>query len=90
MNTITNRNGKLSSIEGENAIDAYRIKVLISSIKLLQAGIRPNRSFTITYALSLATEYTGQKYKRNELEKAKEDLAKIMDLRLQHIEIVEG
>lgn len=88
--TIINKNGSLSSCSGTDAVDIYRIRCLISALGLLEKGIKPTRGFTITYGLTLATQYTGNKYKRTEIEQAKQDLDKIMQLRLQHVEIIEG
>lgn len=84
-----NEKGEPVGFSGEGAVDIFRIRVLMSSLKLLEKGIRPTRGVTLTYALKLATEYTGQKYKRTEAAKAREDLAKIEAQRLQHIPIIE-
>lgn len=88
QDTITNKGNQVQSFVGEKAVDVFRIKSLISALKLLQHGIKPCRGFTLTYGLSLAKEYTGNSYKRSEVEKAKEDLNKIMQLRLNHINII--
>lgn len=92
-NTIVNKNGQLSSVSGESAVDCYRIRTLVIALKMIvDTGGRliPTRGFTLTKGLAMATEYTGNKYKRTEGAKAMEELQKILDLRLQHVEIIEA
>lgn len=85
--TITNKGDQLSSISGEDGIDVMRIRTLMLSINMLVIS-----GFTLTKALKMATEYTGQTYKRSESDarRAHADLGKIMQLRLRHIEVVEA
>lgn len=59
---------------GEDATKLFQAAVLRSGLGLLKAGIKPNRSWTITGALKMATGYTGKKYKRTEIDKARADL----------------
>lgn len=85
-----NEKGQPISYSGENAVDAFRIRTLSSALKLLSVGITPTRGLTMTRALGMATQYTGQKYKRTEVQRARDDLEKILAIRIQHIEIREA
>lgn len=92
-NQIVNKGGKLQSVSGESAMDVMRIRTLMVGLNMLVntgGRLQPTRGFTLTKALKMATEYTGNKYKRTEGRRAHEELGKIMNLRLQHIEIKEG
>lgn len=93
QNQIVNKGARLQSVSGRDAMDAMRIRTLMISIKMLvdtNGKLQPTRGFTLTKGLAMATEYTGNKYKRTEGIRAQEELQKILDIRLQHIEIVEG
>lgn len=59
---------------GHDAVHLYRAAVLRSSLKLLQAGIRPTRGVTMTKALQMVAEYTGKTYKRTQSNNAIADL----------------
>lgn len=89
MTITVDKDKRPVSFQGEDAVDFFRIRTLKSAIKLLKAGIQPTRGFTMTKALTEATKYTGQRYKRTESDKAYEDLGKIETSRLKHIPIVE-
>lgn len=89
MITVDKEN-KPVSFQGRKAVDVFRIRVLISSLGLLAAGISPTRGLSKKRALVLATEYTGKVYKRTEIEKAIGDLKKIEWNRLNHIKIKQG
>lgn len=91
--TIVNKNGQLSSCTGVDAVDIYRIRTLMIGLKMIvesKGRMIPTRGFTLTKALAMASQYTGNKYKRTEGERAQDELKKIMELRLQHVEVVEA
>jgi hypothetical protein len=67
------KNGATSFV-GRDAVELLRVVTLRSGLSLLKNGIIPTRGLTITKALAIATSYTGKKYKRTEIEKAREDL----------------
>lgn len=63
-----------TTFAGEEAVEVYRATVLWSSLGLLSKGITPTRGLTVKKALALCTQYTGQSYKRTEIDKARNDL----------------
>lgn len=69
-----NQNGDAVSFNGPDAVQCYRVAVLMQSLSLLSKGIRPTRGLTMKKALLIAKEYTGQDYKRSEWQRAKDDL----------------
>ncbi len=89
MTITVNAKGEPTSFNGENAVDLFRIRVLSSGLGLLSKGISPTRGFTLSKALLMATQYTGKKYKRTQVEQAREDLKKIEHSRLQHIDVID-
>jgi hypothetical protein len=60
--------------EGRDATELFRVATLRSALGLLKVGICPRRGLTVTKALAMATPYTGQKYKRTEIDRARDDL----------------
>jgi hypothetical protein len=59
MDKITNKDGKLQSVVGRDAVEAFRYKVMISGLKLKQkTGMEPTRGVRI---LKLAQQTTGLK-----------------------------
>lgn len=65
---------------GAGAVDVFRAITLKSALNsYAKHGLRMNRALTPTRMLTLATEYTGVKYKRGEHAKAATDLAAIID-----------
>jgi type II secretory pathway component PulF len=68
-----------TSFVGPDATELFRVATLRSALGLLSKGITPTRGLTITKALALATGVTKKKYKRTEIEKAREDLKKWAD-----------
>ena len=60
--------------DGPDAVELYRAAVLKSALGLLKAGITPTRGLTKTKALAMCERYTGQKYKRSEFDRARNDL----------------
>lgn len=87
MTITVNKDNRPIAFSGEKAVDIFRIRVLSSGLTLLSKGITPTRGLTLSKALKMATEYTGKKYKRTEIETAREDLKKIEGLRVQHVDI---
>lgn len=90
---IVNKDGKLQSITGRDGMDVMRIRTLILAIKMLvdtNGRMQITRGWNMKRCLTEATAYTGNKYKRTEGVRAQEELQKIMDIRLQHIEIKEA
>jgi hypothetical protein len=62
------------SFNGRDAVELYRAVVLNSALGLLKAGVTPTRGLTKRRALAMVTRYTGQEYKRTEIERAQADL----------------
>jgi hypothetical protein len=69
-----NEKGDAVSFDGPDAVEVYRVAVLIQAIGLLSKGIKPTRGLSMKKALLIAKEYTGQDYKRSEWQRAKDDL----------------
>jgi hypothetical protein len=74
--SITVFKGGGMSFSGPDAVELFRAATLKSALGLLSKGIRPTRGLTMTKALKMVTEYTGQTYKRSvaEAERARTDL----------------
>lgn len=74
---VYNKDGSLSALVGADAVSLMRVRTIMSGIEM---NIKTNgqmiltRGATITKLLTMATEYTGQKYKRTEKERALKDL----------------
>ncbi len=67
--------GQARSFVGPDAVRVFQAAALVSGLRLMSKGIRPHRSWTsMKRALEQATIYTGQKYKRTEVERACADL----------------
>lgn len=62
------------SFVGPDAVNLFRAATLRSALGLLAKGITPTRGLTRTRALAMCKEYTGQDYKRGEIERAQADL----------------
>lgn len=60
--------------EGRDAIELFRAATLKTALKLLSVGITPTHGFTMKRSLELTAQYTGQKYKRTEVQRAIADL----------------
>lgn len=60
MDTITNKNGQLESVVGPVAVDAFRLRVMISAVRLEKSGMRASRGINAT---KLAQQTTGLKTK---------------------------
>jgi len=83
-NVVTNDKGQLRSVEGPQAIEAYRIKVLISGLKLEMSGMRVSRGVN---CLKLAKQLTG--LKTNDRERQIYRLQHIFNNALSKVLIVE-
>jgi hypothetical protein len=60
---------------GPDAVSLFRAITLRSGLRLYRAtGLKPNRSYTPTAMLTVASEYTGRRYKRGQFEQAENDL----------------
>lgn len=71
------RDGKCTTFVGPDATNYFRAEVLASSLRLYEkAKIKPTRGVGPAQMLKIATSFTGKAYKRNELLKAAEDVAK--------------
>jgi hypothetical protein len=69
-----NEKGEAVTFDGPDAVEVFRVAVLMQAIGLLSKGIKPTRGLTMKKALLIAKEYTGQDYKRTEFERARADL----------------
>ena len=81
-----NAKGDPISFSGKDAVDYYAATLLWSHLKLYKkTGMLPTRGFGLRKMLDRASDYTGEKYKNNQIDKAIEDLdqwAKAMRLAL--------
>lgn len=69
------KDGNPVCFSGKDGVDYYAGTLLWSHIKLYKAtGMIPTRGFGITKMLDRASYFTGQKYKRKDIDKAIEDL----------------
>ena len=69
--------GSLSTLVGKDAVELMRVQTIIQGIKMhvrTNGRMQITRGFGIMKLLGMATQYTGQKYKRTEAEKAMADL----------------
>jgi hypothetical protein len=70
-------NGELSALVGRDATQLMRVNTILRGIDMYIATggkMILTRGATITKLLAMATEYTGQKYKRTEAKRARDDL----------------
>lgn len=69
------KNGNLTTITGKDGINCYAAAMLKGHLNLYKkCGMIPTRGFGITKMLARASDYTGQKYKKSEIDKAINDL----------------
>lgn len=69
------KDGKVTAYVGFDATRLMRVKMLRSFIDLhKKTGMIPTRGVTITKMFKMAEEYTGQRYKRGEHDRAVADL----------------
>lgn len=70
------KDGKITAYVGYDATTLYRVRMLKSFIDLhKKTGMIPTRGVTITKMFKMAEEYTGQRYKRGEHDRAVADLS---------------
>lgn len=62
------------TLAGPDAVRVFAAATLSSALGLMAKGISPTRGFTLKRGLAMAKEYTGQTYKRTEVERARRDL----------------
>lgn len=71
----TNDKGEITSYVGHDATRLVRAKLLRSGIRgYILFKMIPTRGVTITRMLEMTTEFSGQKYKRGEYQRAVDDL----------------
>ena len=74
---VYNKDGSLAALNGKDAIQLMRVQTIMSGIRLNIATnnkMQLTRGATITRLLSMASEYTGKKYKRTQKQEALDDL----------------
>lgn len=69
------KTGRIVGYIGHDATQLFRVRMLKSAIELhKKMGLIPTRGATITKMFAMAGQYTGQKYKRGEHDRAASDL----------------
>lgn len=89
--TVTIKNGEYVSYDGPKAVDFFRVRMLHSSIGLYiktDGQVIPTRGMGITKMLSMASQYTGKKYKLTQKQNALDDLALLIDQKRSELNIV--
>ena len=72
----------MTTFAGKAAVDTYRMVALISGLKLYaKTKMKPNRAWTPTAMMALATHFTGNKYRRGQYDQAIEDLQYVLERR---------
>ena len=72
---VANKEGVVTSYIGPDATHLFRVKMLRHALKgWLKFKMLPTRGVNMTKMLKMAEEYTGNKYKRTEVQYAIEDL----------------
>lgn len=71
---VYDRSGNAVTFAGEDATRLFAAATLRSALGLLKAGIQPTRGYTMTKALNGATLFTGKRYRRTQVDEAREDL----------------
>ena len=62
-------------------VNVFQVTALAMGLRLYAAtGMKPNRAYTPTNMLKMATQFTGKTYKRGEFEKAAVDLLAYADV----------
>jgi len=71
---VTVRDNKITSFIGPDATHLFQARCLVMSLRAIKSGFRLTRGATPTRMLALATQFTGQKYKRGEYDRAMADV----------------
>lgn len=80
MGTVTIHEGGGYSLNGRDAVEAYRLATLRSGLKLYaNTGMLLTRGMTASRLLALAGEATGKRYKRGQHMVAYTDLGIVID-----------
>lgn len=72
--TITVTKGGAQSFVGKEAVDYFRAATCLSALKLFKLGVTPGRGVKRGVVMQIAGQYTGNVYKRNEIETAIKDM----------------
>lgn len=71
---ITVKNDEVTSFIGPDATHLFQAKCIVMSFRAIKNGFRLTRGATPTRMFKLASQYTGQKYKRGEYDRAMADM----------------
>lgn len=86
-NITIGQNGAMS-FNGPDAVNLYRANMIRQGIKLhMTTGMILTRGATITKLFGMASEYTGNKYKRGQHEKAIADMTAWIDAAMASIPV---
>jgi hypothetical protein len=89
MTISYNEKGEAVTFTGPD-VQVFRAAALRSGLGLLAVGIKPNRSWTIKFALAATTQYTGQNYSgKKDIERARQDLKIWLDSAIAKAEKVD-
>lgn len=70
--TLTANGG--GSFVGTVGVDAFRLIMVLQALKMLKVGLVSTRGMTQGKALMLASNYTGRRYKRGQIDLAISDM----------------
>ena len=85
------KDGKITAYVGYDATQLMRVRMLKGFIDLhKKTGLIPTRGVTITKMFRMAQQYTGQKYKRGEHDRACADLSVWINNMALALPVVEG
>lgn len=71
---ITVKDNTVTSFVGPDATYLFQAKCIVMSLRAIKSGFRLTRGATPTRMFALASQYTGQKYKKGEYDRAMADL----------------
>ena len=87
--TIENKDGKLVSLTGMDAVEAFRLRVIISGIKLEQIGMKLSCGVSCTkQAQEMIQQMTGIKYKRTQRDEMIEVMKLICDAQIAKCDVI--
>ena len=73
--SIKQTEGGATVFSGRAAVDVFRAKTLATALRLYaKTGMKPNRMYTPTNMLVMASQITGQTFKRGQFEQAAQAL----------------